>query len=212
MDDNDTSDGALCYHVKPSPKSGLDWDSVYIQNSDTSRLFVAFRSLGGKHFSTAVINSVAMGYCQYLRNNLIHIMGNKLALFKPVNTNSKYITLLIVPEPLRHKLFSHYHTGPTGAHMGEYNTFFRLRLRFYWSTMRDEVTLWCKGYAHFFAYNVWQTRLSELHFSWSITVPFWIMHVDLWSPGHQYDGNGNKDCLMNAMCDVTQFCGIHSYC
>ena len=124
VDDNDTSDGALCYHVKPSPKSDLDWDSVYIQNSDASRLFIALRSLGGKHLSTVVINSVAMGYCQYLRKHLIH------------------------------KLFSHYHTGPTGAHVGEYKIFFRLQLRFYWSTMRDEVTLWCKGCAHFFSYNV----------------------------------------------------------
>ena len=141
MDNDDASNGALFYHVKLSAKSDLDWDSGYVHDFDTSRLFVSLRYSGGKQFSTAVINSVTMGYYQYLRKKLMHIMGNKLALFKPVNTNSKYITLIIVPEPLRHKLFSHYHAGPTGGHMGEYKTVFRLRLRSYWPTMRDEVKL-----------------------------------------------------------------------
>ena len=72
---------------------------------------------------------------------MIHIMGNKLALFKPVNVNSKYITLLIVPEPLRRKLFSHYHAGPTRGHMGECKTLFWLRLRLFWPTMRDKVKM-----------------------------------------------------------------------
>ena len=31
---------------------------------------------------------------------------------------------MIVPTPLHSKMFSHYHVGPTGGHMGEYKTLF----------------------------------------------------------------------------------------
>ena len=77
-----------------------------------------------------------MGYQQHLKKNIIHIMGDKLVLLKPVNTQSKYISLIIVPHVLRRKLFSHYHVGPSGGHLGAYKTLFRLRLSFFWMTIR----------------------------------------------------------------------------
>ena len=45
--------------------------------------------------------------------------------------------------------------------------------------MREDIKEWVKRCAHCIAYNAWRTRLSEVYFSWPITVPFWIMHVDL---------------------------------
>merc|ERR1712194_590939 len=47
--------------------------------------------------------------------------------------------------------------------------------------------------------------MSELHFLWPITVPFWIMHVDLWSPCLIENSAGEKGYLLNSMCDITQF-------
>jgi len=41
-------------------------------------------------------------------------------------------------------------------------------------------------------------------FSWSVSSPFDILHVNLWIPGHHSDSNGNMT-LMNAMCDMSQF-------
>ena len=146
-----------------------------------------------------------MGYRCHLKNNLIQMLGDKLVFFKPVNMKSKYITLLIVPDTLRRILFSHYHAGPTGGHMGEYKTLFRLRTRFFWPNMRSDIKLWVQRCAHCISYNVWRTRTSELNYSWPITVPFWIMHVDLWSPGSNTNDNGDKGYLMNSMCDITQF-------
>ena len=146
-----------------------------------------------------------MGYRQHLKKNMIQIMGDELVLFKPINMASKYITLIITPISLRRSIFGHYHAGPTGGHMGKYKTLFRLRLRFFWPAMREEVKAWVKRYAHCISYDVWRTRMSELHFSWPITVPFWIMHVDLWAPGLQEDKNGNKGYLMNSMDDISQF-------
>ena len=41
-------------------------------------------------------------------------------------------------------------------------------------------------------------------FSWSLSSPFAILHVDLWSPEHMTDQNG-EIALMNTKCDMTQF-------
>ena len=71
--------------------------------------------------------------------------------------------------------------------------------------MREEVKIWVKRCAHCVSYDVWRTRMSELHFSWPIAVPFWMMHMDLWVPGHQEDTDRNKEYLMNSMCDISQF-------
>ena len=132
-------------------------------------------------------------------------MRSKFVYFKPILTNTKYIGLIIVPLGLRRSLFSHYHAGPTGGHMGEYKTLYRLHSRFFWPGMRQDIKAWVKGCAHCVAQQAWHTRRSELYFSWPVTVPFWIMHVDLWSPGHTQDLSGRKGYLLNAMCNLTQF-------
>ena len=47
--------------------------------------------------------------------------------------------------------------------------------------------------------------MSELYFSWPVTIPFWIIHVDLWSPGVTDDISGHNIHLLNDICDLTQF-------
>ena len=44
-----------------------------------------------------------------------------------------------------------------------------------------------------------------MYFSWPVTTPFYIMHVNLWSPGKFIDDDGNTLQLMNCMCALTQF-------
>ena len=89
--------------------------------------------------------------------------------------------------------------------MGEYKTLFRIRMRFYWPGMRKDIKLWVKMCGQCLAYDTWRNRKSEMYFSWPITTPFYIMHVDLWSPGKLVDDDGKTLQLMNCMCDLTQF-------
>ena len=152
-----------------------------------------------------MLNIIQTEYHQRLKNDCIRMLHNKLVIYKPVFKNLKYIGLIIVPEPLRRIIFSHYHAGPSGAHMGEYKTLFRIRMRFWWPSMRKDIKLWVKSCAACIAYNVWRNRKSELYFSWPITSPFYIMHVDLWMPGKLTTENGETLQLMNCMCDLTQF-------
>ena len=62
-----------------------------------------------------------------------------------------------------------------------------------------------KEFAHICAYDIWRNRKSDLYFSWPVTTPFYIMHVDLWMPSKLTDTAGHTLHLMNAMCDLTQF-------
>ena len=89
--------------------------------------------------------------------------------------------------------------------MGEYKTLYRICIRFYWPYMRADIKNWVKSCAHCCAYDVWRNGKSELYFSWPVTTLFYIMHVDLWAPGHLVDKNGCTLQDMNYMCDLTQF-------
>ena len=44
-----------------------------------------------------------------------------------------------------------------------------------------------------------------MYFSWPVTAPFYIIHLDIWLPGDLRLGTGKKVSLLNAMCDLTQF-------
>ena len=89
--------------------------------------------------------------------------------------------------------------------MGEYKTLFCLCIRFFWPGLRKDVNEWVKGCTHCVAHNVWHSRKSKLYFSWPFTMPFYIMHVDIWSPVHLVHNKKDTIQLMNLMCDLTQF-------
>ena len=73
--------------------------------------------------------------------------------------------------------------------MGEYKTQFRLCLLFFWTGLQNYFLDWFKGCSYCVAHNVCRSRKSELYFSWIFIMPFYIMHVDIWSPVHLVDYN-----------------------
>ena len=89
--------------------------------------------------------------------------------------------------------------------MGTYKTLFKTRMRLFWTRIREYIKTWVARCAHCVSYNVWRTRKSEMHFSWPITVSFWVMNVDLWYPFLVEDAGREKDILMSSMCNLTQF-------
>ena len=46
-----------------------------------------------------------------------------------------------------------------------------------------------------------------MYFSWPVTTLFYIMHINIWSPGHLVDNDSTRSTnqLMNYMCELTQF-------
>ena len=198
---SESSDNFQCYHMSKSP-TALDWTSAYGKDANTaiilSKLLAETKSL----WSDACLSKVDIEYRSHLKHTRVRIIHNKV-LLKPVFKQIKYVGLIIVPTELRRVIFSHFHVGPSDGHMGEYKTLFRIRMRLFWPSIRKDIKLWVKNCAHCCAYDVWRNRKSELYFSWPVTTPFYIMHVDLWMAGKLMDSINQMLQLMNAMCDLT---------
>lgn len=201
----ETIEATRCYFTKSAPPTVLQWPEHYAKDTSTAALIQGFTSHLGKSWTATELSSIHKSYHSALRSNEIRFMDGKLFLFKPVFQTLRYIGLIIVPESLRRPLFSHYHCGPTGAHMGEYKTLFRMRLRFHWPGMRTDIKAWIKGCPHCIESNIWRNRRNELYFSWPVTAPFYIMHLDLWQPGKLLTRSQESVYLFNSMCDLTQF-------
>ena len=83
--DDDISHGASCYLHDKTPSVLLVRETESFQDSNCTTIINAIKSSGGKIIPDPIITSVKMGYCQCLCKNLVHMMGNKLTLFRPVN-------------------------------------------------------------------------------------------------------------------------------
>ena len=73
--------------------------------------------------------------------------------------------------------------------------------------MRTDIKEWIQQCPNCILTCRWRRRGRELMFSWPISSPFAILHVDLWSSGHMTDQNGFI-ALMNTMCDMIQIVGV----
>lgn len=201
---SECSDNFQCYYIGHTP-TALDWTKAYDKDNSTNLIITHLKKSTTTTWPSQLLSDIDVEYRQRLLSNRIQLIHDKLVLYKPIFKDIKYVGLIIVPSDLRRKIFSHYHAGPSGGHMGEYKTLFRIRMRFFWPGIRRDIKFWVKSCAYCCAYNIWCNRKSEVYFSWPVTTPFYIMHVDLWMPGKLTDEAGETLQLMNAMCDLTQF-------
>ena len=86
--------------------------------------------------------------------------------------------------------------------MGEYKTLFLICMRLFWSGIRKDMKEWVKKCVHCYAYNIWRNRKNGSYFCWSVTVLFYIMHVNFWIPGRRIDDKVQTFQSMNNMCDL----------
>ena len=70
--------------------------------------------------------------------------------------------------------------------------------------MRYYVAEWIKQCLHCILLHHWRRYIQDLIFSWPVSSPFAILHVDLWMLGNHTDSNGNM-ALMNATCNMSHF-------
>ena len=197
-------DAVQCYLVQKQP-TVMDWTNAYMKDQTTKHLIEMLElRKSGKEPTKQDINNINSCYRQYFLLNQVKQEHGRITIHKEIAMMNRAIRLIVVPQDLQRIIFRHYHASPTGGHAGEYKTLHRIRMRFIWPKMRDSVKKWVKECAECVAANAWRTRRSELYFSWPTTIPFWIMHVDLWSPGSTII-KGKKGYLMNSLCDLTQF-------
>ena len=99
--------------------------------------------------------------------------------FEKVPTTANQICRIVVHISLRRIIFSLLHAFPAVGHMREYKTVYRIRLRFFWPKMRSDIHQWIKQCSHGQLTFRWRRRDQELMFSWPVSLPFAIIHVDL---------------------------------
>ena len=85
-----------------------------------------------------------------------------------------------------------------------YKTLHRIRLRFYWHKLRADVEAWLKSCPDCILANSTVRRNSELVYSWPVSSPFAILHVNIWQPGNVTSYSGSK-YILGVMCNLTTF-------
>ena len=212
--DDAQCDAINCYLVKKQPTTG-DWSKAYAEDLITSALLQFIyknvsrnKQESNQQHNTALrprdIKHIYSCFHQYLLAGTIAYEHGRIVVYKEIAMMNRSVRLIVVPHAMQRIIFQHYHASPTGGHAGEYKTLYRLRLRFLWPKMQETIKMWVRNCAECVAAQAWKNRRSELYFSWPVTIPFWIMHVDLWSPGTT-TVQGKKGYLLNCVCDLTQF-------
>ena len=184
------------------PADPLDWTAAYASDPDTC--FIIKLLSTNASWDQSSLNKVSSAYRPFLRDNRMCMMNGKLVAMQPVSNRSQVLALIVAPLSLRRHLFSAYHASPVTGHMKEFKTLHRLRLRFLWPKMRSDIVAWVRMCPHCVLTDKQTRENKELVFSWPVTSPFFILHVDLWAPGSITDYRGNT-YLLAGMCDLTGF-------
>lgn len=198
----DICDTVPCYINQDSPtpiSSALKWTEAYASDSSTNAIITGLSNHYSKTWSAHKFILINKFYHQKLKNGEIELFHGKLIHNKCIFPDSKFIALIIVPSSIRQAIFDYYHSGSLGGHMGEYKTSFHL------ASLCNDIKSMLNSCAHCQAYNSWRSCCLEVHFSWPVTTPFYIMHCYLWSPGHLSSSSSKGIHLLNCMCDLSTF-------
>ena len=188
---------------RPVP-SDKTWLSAILSDHDTAIMLEKLFTDPLYIWPESEIQQLSAVYRPFLRDGCISFTRQRLIVTQPISPYQDSLILIIVPTSLRRDIFSAYHGSPTSGHFGTFKTLSRIRSRFIWPRCTSDVKLWVSTCSHCVAVRSSRRVSSELCFSWPITAPFSILHVDLWSPGAAVSADGYTHVL-GAMCDLTGF-------
>ena len=205
----DTSSRVCCLlsDVRSVP-TPTDWTTAYHADPDTHRFLLHLQQPNPPPWPPELIAAVDPAYRPYLQANSVTLRQHHLTVRQQLFPSTQFLSLILVPKPLRSLIFDAYHAGPTSAHFGRYKTLHRIRQRFFWPKLTSDITTLCRTCAHCLASRNTIHHNSELSFSWPVSVPFAILHIDLWEPGRVSSSKlwrASATHLLAAMCDLTGF-------
>jgi hypothetical protein len=176
------------------------WTAAYQADADCKAIIAKFPET----WNTKEVKGVNACYRQPLLQGAIEWVNGRLLISHLVDRHSRILLLISVPAALRRTMCVAYHAAPTCGHMGHYKTFFRLRQRFFWPSMRKQAEKMAAACPHGVLANSRKQVKSELMFGWPLDSPFCTLHVDVCSAGDA-NGDGSQAHLLSSMCDMTQF-------
>ena len=188
---------------RPVP-SNETWMSAMLSDPDTAIMLNKLSIDALYVWPEKEIQQLSAVYRPLLRDGCISFTRQRLIVTQPISPYQDSLVLIIVPTSLRREIFSAYHGSPTSGHFGTFKTLSRIRSRFIWPRCTSDIKLWVTACSHCVAVRSSRRVSSELCFSWPITAPFSILHVDLWSPGAAVSTDRYTHVL-GAMCNLTGF-------
>ena len=172
--------------------STLDWTDAYTKDTSTHTIILGLSNHDNNTWSIPELNNIDKYYHQKLWDGKIDLFHGTLIHNKCIFPKTKYIACIIVPISLHQRIFDYYHSGPLGAHMGEYKSLPCIRLHFTWPQLWNNIKSMLQACAHCQAYNSWRSCHLEVNFSWPVTSLFYIMYCELWSPGQLPSSSSKK--------------------
>ena len=165
-----------CFSLRPLPQPN-DWTTAYLLDSETK---IILESLQSKtKLSGDSLDNLCTTYRQALENDLVHLLDGKLVYYERTSTFTKYLCRIVVPLSLGRDIFSALHASPSVGHAGEYKKLYRVKLHYFLPHLRRDIKDWIKPCPYYIITYKWRRRGSELLFSWTISAPFTMLHVDL---------------------------------
>jgi hypothetical protein len=198
----------FAYTSKPVPTADT-WNRAYTDDPETQFIMSRLQNDAKHKWSKKELAAVDAQFRDHLRTSSVEIAMGRLVLYLTLASEGQRLMLIVVPKSLRRDIFAAYHAAPTAGHMGPYKTLHRIRLRFFWPKVRTDVFDWCQQCAHCIATSNSIRRHSELMFSWPVSTPFFILHIDLWQPGKTEEKFSGSTHLLAAMCDLSGFVICH---
>ena len=180
----------------------ISWKQAYHDDPDTRVLFD--RLSINSSLDQPTILQLPVAYRSAIARNPLGLLEGRFVYYDQVSTISNHICRIVVPLSLRRTIFTLIHATPVDGHMGKYKTLYRIKFRFFWPRLRSDIADWMKQCVHCMLTNRWRYRGQELMFSWPVSYPLAINHLDQWMPGHHTGPNGYI-ALMNTMCNMSQF-------
>ena len=187
---------------RPLPTTD-DWSQAYATDPETT-LLLKYVLRSPPQVSETEVRLVDQIYRPYLRDNRIQFVHGRLVAYQKLSSSNRPLALIVVPTSFRRLIFDAYHATPTGGHFGEYKTLHQIRLRFIWPKCRQDINNWVSICPECVLTRSAVRKNSELIYSWPVSSPFYILHVDIWAPGDSSSIYGFQ-YLLTAMCDLTGF-------
>ena len=182
------------------------WLLAYEQDPETKLLLSMVKD--PSLIVTNNMNKLHFVYRRYIRESRIALTPTgMLVIYELIQGSDDFAELQIVPVSLRNIVFIAFHANPLGGHFNTYRTMHRIRLRFWWPRMYSYIDKMIEKCAGCKLTNPGIRKSAELVYSFPVTEPMVVLHVDCYMAGaiKTYD---NVSAYLIAACNMTGFACI----
>ena len=112
------------------------------------------------------ITKLDVTYRKAIAHRLLYIISYRLVYLESITLSINHICRII-------------DASPTTGRMGEYKMLYQLKIRFFCPRIKTVIKDWVKQCPHYMKSYKWRRRSQGFMFSWPVSSPFAILHVDL---------------------------------